>query len=446
MKSRHAWMPSLFHVLALLAALAVIGVACGGEATAVPAPTQAMVAPTPQPTPTPVDLTNITSQMQQSISEAISGMEAPETMSEGEVQQLVQNAVMQAAAAAPEPLSESEISQLVESAVAAAAASAPEAPEPLSQSEIAAIVMAAIPTPVPTPTAIVIPTEAPVAMAAEPVSNRVIFVAFAERESNDATAVAADAFWGQLTPMYEGLLEYDQWGQWSPMLAESWEVNSDFTAWSFKLKEGVQFHFGQGEFTAKDVAHTIQYVGREGSLAGDAAFYGGIEVEVVDDYNVTLNLPESRSNPRHFSNASATFILSKDHFDATGSEGIELSPVATGPYQFKERKEGEYILWDRVPYEHYRNNPDFPELQLLNVKEPGTRLALMLTEAAHIGQLERRHHELAINRGLEVVQATVPSTPVYAMFGGNYLPDSPDYIPPFHGRRRARSDSRCERP
>ena len=431
MNSRWIKSPSWLYLVALMAALAVIGVACGGEDTAVPepteammAPTQAMVAPTPQPTPTPVDLSSITSEMQKSISDAISGMEAPEAMSEGDVQQLVQEAVMQAATAAPAPLSEAEISQLVESAVAQAAASAPEAPEPLSGEQIASIVMAAIPTPVPTPTAM-----APIAMAAEPVSNRVIFVAFAERESNDATAVAADAFWGQLTPMYEGLIEYDQWGQWTPMLAESWEVNSDFTAWSFKLQEGVQFHFGQGEFTAKDVAHTIEYVGREGSLAGDAAFYGEAEVEVVDDYNVTINLPTPRSNPRTFSNASPTFILSKDHFDATGQEGIELSPVATGPYQFSERKEGEYILWDRVPYEHYRNNPDFPELQLLNVKEPGTRLALLLTEAAHIGQVERRHHELAINRGLEVVRATVPSTPVYAMFGGNYLHDSPDYDP-----------------
>ena len=431
MKSRRIKLPSFLCLVALLAALAAIGIACGGEATTAPEPTQpppptqAMMAPTP----VPVDLTAITSEMQKSISDAIAGIESPETLSEGEIQKLVQDAVAQAAASAvanvaasvPEPLSDAEVAALVAAAVAQAAASAPE---PVSEAEIAAIVMAAIPTPVPTPTAM-----APVAMAAEPVSNRVIFVAFAERESNDATAVAADAFWGQLTPMYEGLIEYNQWGQWTPMLAESWQVNADFTAWSFKLQEGVQFHFGQGEFTAKDVAHTIEYVGREGSLAGDAAFYGGIEVDVEDDYNVTLNLPTPRSNPRHFSNASATFILSKDHFDATGPEGIELSPVATGPYQFKERKEGEYILWERVPFQHYRNNPDFPELQLLNVKEPGTRLALLLTEAAHIGQVESRHHELAINRGLEVVQATVPSTPVYAMFGGNYLHDSPDYDP-----------------
>ncbi len=428
MNSRWIKFPMWLQLAALLAALAAIGVACGSEPTAVPEPTQAMVAPTP----VPVDLSAITSEMQMSIADAIAGIESPETLSEGEIQELVQDAVARAAASAvasvaasvPEPLSDTEIAELVEAAVAQAAASAPE---PVSEAEIAAIVMAAIPTPVPTPTAVaMVATVPPQAM---PVSNRVVFVAFAEREGNDPTTIAADAFWGQLTPMYEGLIEYDQWGQWTPMLANSWEVNEDFTAWSFNLREGVQFHFGQGEFTAKDVVHIIERVGREGSLAGDAPFYGGIEVDVVDDYNVTLNLPSSRSSPRTFSNASPTFILSKDHWDATGQEGLELSPVATGPYQFRERKEGEYILWDRVPYEHYRNNPDFAELQLLNVKEPGTRLALLLTDAAHIGQVERRHHELIVNRGLEVVKSTIPSTPVYSMFGGNYLQSSPDYDP-----------------
>ena len=449
MKSRLIKLPSLLYLVALLTALAAIGVACGGEPTTAPEPpppTQAMMAPTP----VPVDLSGITAEMQQSIADAMAEMETPETMSDAEIQQVVQDAIAQAAASAaasvPEPLSDAEIAALVEAAVGQAAASAPEtlsdaevtalveaavaqaaanaaagAQEPLSEAEIAAIVVAAIPTPVPAPTAM--------APDAKPVSDRVIFVAFAERESNDAAAVAADAFWGQLTPMYEGLIEYDQLGQYVPMLAKSWEVNADFTAWSFELQEGVQFHFGQGEFTAKDVVHTIERVSREGSLAGDADFYRGIEVDVEDDYNVTLNLSVSSSTPRRFSNASPTFILSKDHFDATGQEGLELSPVATGPYQFRERKEGEYILWDRVPYDHYRHNPDFPELQLLNVKEPGTRLALMLTEAAHIGQLERRHHELATNRGLEVVKSSIPSTPVYSMFGGNYLASSPDYDP-----------------
>ena len=411
-------------------------IACGGEATTAPEPTQAMMAPVP--TPTPVDLSGITSEMQKSIADAMAGIESPETLSEAEIQKLVQDAVAQAAASAvasvvasvPEPLSDAEIAELVEAAVAQAAASAPE---PVSEAEIAAIVMAAIPTPVPTPTAM-----APVAMAAEPVSERVIVAAFTEEEGNDPGLVVS-AFWGQLTPMYETLVQYDQYGQYKPMLATSWEVNADFTQWTFDLRKDVPFHFGFGEFDAKDIVHSIQRNYREGTLEANAPFYNGVEFEVVDDFRIIWNLPENRSSPRWFSNELATFVTSKVHFDAEGDEYLRERPAGTGPYQFKERREGEYVLFERVPHDHWRVVGDFPEIQLLNVPESGTRLAMLLTDEAHIGQLETRNQPQAISRGLEVITSTIPSNPVYDMFGGSYLEDSPDYDPTLpwatHGER-----------
>ena len=440
MKSRRIKLPSFLCLVALLAALAAIGIACGGEATTAPEPTQqppptqAMMAPTP----VPVDLTAITAEMQKSISDAIAGIESPETLSEGEIQKLVQDAVAQAAASAvanvaasvPEPLSDAEVAALVEAAVAQAAASAPE---PVSEAEIAAIVMAAIPTPVPTPTAM-----SPVAMRAEPVSERVIIAAFTEEEGNDPGLVVS-AFWGQLTPMYETLVQYDQYGQYAPMLATSWEVNEDFTQWTFDLRKDVPFHFGFGEFDAKDIVHSIERNYREGTLEANAPFYNGVDFEVVDDYRIVWNLPENKSSPRWFSNELATFVTSKVHFEAEGDEYLRERPAGTGPYQFKERREGEYVLFERVPHDHWRVIGDFPEIQLLNVPESGTRLAMLLTNEAHIGQVETRNQSQATSRGLEVITSTIPSNPVYDMFGGSYLEDSPDYDPTLpwatHGER-----------
>ena len=104
----------------LVTVLALVGAACGGgDDTVAP--------PTALPTPTPVDLSAITSELQRSISDAVSGIEVPEGMTEDEVQQIVASAVAAAQADAPEPLTEEEIAQ---------------------------IVAAAVPTPVPTPTAI----------------------------------------------------------------------------------------------------------------------------------------------------------------------------------------------------------------------------------------------------------------------------------------------------
>ena len=54
----------------LVTVLALVGVACGGgDDTAAP--------PTALPTPTPVDLSAITSELQRSISDAVSGIEVP---------------------------------------------------------------------------------------------------------------------------------------------------------------------------------------------------------------------------------------------------------------------------------------------------------------------------------------------------------------------------------
>jgi peptide/nickel transport system substrate-binding protein len=41
-------------------------------------------------------------------------------------------------------------------------------------------------------------------------------------------------------------------------LAESWSAGDDSRTWTFKLKEGVEFHHGYGEVTAEDYWHLIE--------------------------------------------------------------------------------------------------------------------------------------------------------------------------------------------
>ena len=133
----------IFLTCLLIVPALLLAVACGGDdETEAPAP-----APTLVPTPTPVDVAAITSDLRQSITDAVAGIEIPEGMSQADVERIVENAVSAAVANAPEQLSEPEIRQLVAEAVAQAIA---DSPEPLTEQEIAAIVRAAIPTPAPT--------------------------------------------------------------------------------------------------------------------------------------------------------------------------------------------------------------------------------------------------------------------------------------------------------
>src|SRR5262245_38304284 len=60
----------------------------------------------------------------------------------------------------------------------------------------------------------------------------------------------------QHDPMFEWLFEVDpESGKYNPWLAESSEMAQDGRSWRIKLRKGVQFHHGYGEFTAKDVVH-----------------------------------------------------------------------------------------------------------------------------------------------------------------------------------------------
>jgi len=52
----------------------------------------------------------------------------------------------------------------------------------------------------------------------------------------------------------ESLLTHDPaTGELVPMLAEEWSISDDFLTWTWKIRQGVQFHKGYGEMTVEDV-------------------------------------------------------------------------------------------------------------------------------------------------------------------------------------------------
>ena len=60
-----------------------------------------------------------------------------------------------------------------------------------------------------------------------------------ERLDYVVTALAVDH--DVNTNLVDGLLENDQYGNYVPALAESWEPNEDASVWTFKLRPGVKW-------------------------------------------------------------------------------------------------------------------------------------------------------------------------------------------------------------
>ena len=104
-------------------------------------------------------------------------------------------------------------------------------------------------------------------------------------------------------------------------LAESWEMTkADGTEWVFKLKKGVQFHDGWGEFTAADVAHTWGLHVREEALGNFKALWESGEPTIIDDHTIEFNFdPPMVDGTRLFSRLAGDLVIqSKAQWDAGG--------------------------------------------------------------------------------------------------------------------------------
>ena len=272
------------------------------------------------------------------------------------------------------------------------------------------------PVPDPTPT----PTPHP---GGDPVVDRLKVATLIQIETSDPVNAVGENV--QNLPMYEALVRYNEQGLLEPLLAESWSVTPDAQNWTFNLRQGVQFHKAYGEFTAKDVLHTNERHAREGIR--DQTFQGFFRDQVVgnqsapDDYTVVFNLPSARIDMDDvMSSKWYNLILSKDHFDAEGQDGVENNPIATNAYQYVERSSGEYILFERVPFEHYRVTSDFPEVQILFVTEAATRLAMLLTGEAHMTTLPPDLEAAAVDVGMRVISANDPTLTLMACLCGQF--------------------------
>jgi ABC-type transport system substrate-binding protein len=410
-------LPLLFGLILTL----TIAAACGDD-------------PTPQPTTTPVDITGIAGALQDTIREELAKVQAP--LTEAQIRSLVESAV---ATTVPEGVSPEEIESLVERAVAATAAetvteeqvaqaiakavaeAAAAAPEPLSTSEIGRIVRAAIPA---TPTAI--PTRSPTPRAAGFVSTKVNKLRIAHTPLIVETNRTWTGPWSillQTDPYLEPVLGNDpETGLPVAGLATSWEVSNGFKDWSFKLRQGVPFHYDWGEFTSTDVAHSFGLLTQEDALNSLKTAWQRATPEIVDDHEITFHFdPPQLEGANLFSRLGGDMTInSKAQWDTEGVEGYDRKPAGTGSYRYLTRSLGESITFERVP-DHYSESPEFQELEFVWALESATRVALLLSETVHVSDIELELQPQAEGAGMRVIFARNPSMQVFGYFGGMYL-------------------------
>src|SRR6266511_2473044 len=204
-------------------------------------------------------------------------------------------------------------------------------------------------------------------------------------------------------PALEFLVSIDRnTGMYIPELAEKWEMSPDGKHWTITLRKGIKFHDQWGEFTAKDVRHSVFLITQPESVQSDSGVWrtligvAGMDpieavakkveegVQIIDDYQVVFRLKHAAPEFLHTISANTDLVMeSKARWDAGGKELYGKKVVGTGPFEFVERKVGVHVLYKRVE-NHWRKTPEYKELEWRWVPEGVTRLATLLTEEVNI--------------------------------------------------------------
>ena len=222
-----------------------------------------------------------------------------------------------------------------------------------------------------------------------------------------------------------------------PQLATGWSVKPDGRTWNFKLRENVPF-YREGRplkdytFSAKDLFMMLDLqIGEFGTpelstrLADSdtryLSYFGYPDNWVANsDHDVTLNLPRVNLDvPALLSDEWPTGIMSRDHWDDVGGEeGYKVDPVGNGPWSYIYHEADDVYLHERIEA-HWRVSPAFHELEILQVREPSTRLAMLIATEVHIIPLGRAHREQLESFGFMVHRSTLPG--VQQSFGFVYF-------------------------
>ena len=236
----------------------------------------------------------------------------------------------------------------------------------------------------------------------------------------------------QHDPYGETLLDNDSvTSEPTLQLAESWKMSNGFKTWTFKLKEGVPWHFGWGELTSADVAHTHALHVQEAALGNFKTLWESGSPTIIGPYEIRFDFdPPMIDGLRLFSRLAGDFVIqSKAQWDDAGGalSAYDEQPAGTGSYQYGGRRLGENIWYEKVDDHWNGENPDFEELAWVWGSEQFTRLSLLLAGEVQGSDLARDVQPDALDAGMTVVSSNNENNQSFGFFGGSWLSTDNEY-------------------
>ncbi len=202
-----------------------------------------------------------------------------------------------------------------------------------------------------------IPETPVVEPAAEGVFRRI----WSDPPTLDPALVSDTTSMGIVAEVFSGLVTLNTDLRLEPDLAESWEISSDGTTYTFKIRENATFHNGK-QVTATDFKWSLERAANPQTVSPVAETYlndivGVMDViegrtseisgiKVIDDLTLQITIDAPKAYFLAKLTYPTAFVVDRENVESGGQTWTD-EINGTGPFKLKEYKIGERIVLER---------------------------------------------------------------------------------------------------
>lgn len=159
-------------------------------------------------------------------------------------------------------------------------------------------------------------------------------------------------------------------------LAEGWEATPDAKQWTFKLRQGVEFHNGKS-FEVADVIHSLRHhISEDSKSAVKGILEQIVDIKADGKHSVVMGLKAG--------NADFPYLLSDYHVTMFPDGEDPTKGTGTGPFVLESYEPGVRMMTTRNPNYYKEGLPYFDAVETIVIGDASARDNALKTGQVHV--------------------------------------------------------------